>query len=186
MYRDESYLLVAKVLEAEQNPLVLDSAIHALGHLRNAEAIPLILHHQYHPDEQVRFAVAFALGCFPNDSQSLNALLRLTSDSDAHVRDWAVFGLGILGDTDSPEIRDALLGCLDDPDEDVREEAAAGLGKRQDPRLIPNLQTMLNQPELKCRVAEAATALLGLDEDPPDWVAADYKAALIRKFHLSE
>ena len=132
MFRDESYSLVTKMLENEQDPVVLDSAISALGHLDNAGAVPLILRYQDHPDENVRFAVTFALGCFPNDPQSVHGLLKLTSDANAGVRDWAVFGLGVLGDADSPEIREALLRCLEDADEVVREEAAAGLGKRQD------------------------------------------------------
>src|SRR6266404_9126501 len=67
MFRDESYSLVTKMLENEQDPVVLDSAICALGHLDNAGAVPLILRYQDHPDEKVRFAVTFALGCFPND-----------------------------------------------------------------------------------------------------------------------
>jgi HEAT repeat protein len=104
--------------------LALDSAISALGHLDNTDAVPVILHYPDHPDETVRFAVAFALGCFPNDPQSVRGRLKLTSDANADVRDWAVFGLGVQGDADSPEIREALLQCLDDPDEDVREEAA--------------------------------------------------------------
>lgn len=41
---------------------------------------------------------------------------------------------------------------------------------------------MLDAPEIKIRVAEAAAALLGLDKDPPEWVAADYRAALRGKF----
>jgi hypothetical protein len=43
---------------------------------------------------------------------------------------------------------------------------------------------MLDEGELKVRIAEAAAALLGLDEDPPDWTAADYKTALINKFQI--
>jgi hypothetical protein len=186
MFREESCTLVAKMLENEQDPVVLDSAICALGHLGNAEAVPAILRYQDHPAETIRFAVTFALGCFPNDPQSVDGLLKLTSDTDAHVRDWAVFGLGVQGDADSFEIREALLRRLDDADEDVRVEAAVGLGKRQDQRLIPRLRTMLDEPELKLRVAEAASALLGLDEDPPEWTAADYKAALIGKFQLTD
>jgi HEAT repeat protein len=186
MFRNESYSLVTKMLENEQDPVVLDSAISALGHLDKAIAIPLILRYQDHPDPNVRFAVTFALACFPNDAQSIRGLLKLTSDPDADVRDWAVFGLGVQGDADSPEIREAFLRCLDDANEDVREEAAVGLGKRQDQRLIPKLRTMLDEPELKARVAEAATALLRLDEDPPEWAAADYSAALISKFKIPD
>jgi HEAT repeat protein len=186
LFRDESYVLITKALEKEQDPLVLNSAINALGHLDNAEAIPLILRYQDHLDADVRFQVAVALGRFPNDPQSVRGLLKLTSDADADVRDWAVFGLGVQGDADSSEIRDALLRCLDDANENVREEAAVGLGKRQDQRLLPKLQTMLDEPELKSRVAEAAAALLGFEKDPPDWTAEDYKAALKSSFQIPD
>jgi HEAT repeat protein len=86
----------------------------------------------------------------------------------------------------SPDIREALLRCLEDADEDVREEAAVGLGKRHDQRLIPRLRAMLDEPELKTRVAEAAAALLGLDSDRAEWVAADYRAALLTKFQIPD
>jgi hypothetical protein len=138
MFRDESYSLVTKMLENEQDPLVLDSAICALGHLYNSSAVPLILRYQDHPNESVRFAVTFALGCFPNDPETVCGLLRLTSDADDDVRDWAVFGLAVQGDADSPEIRDTLLRCLDDANEDVREEAAVGLETLR--TLIPTLR----------------------------------------------
>ena len=182
IFRDESYSLITKMLRNEQDPMVLDSAIHALGHLHNAAALPLILIYQNHPDENVRFAVAFALGCYPDDPQSIQGLLKLSSDPDADVRDWAVFGLGVQGDGDSPEIREALLKCLDDASVDVREEAAIGLGKRQDQRLVPKLQTMLHEPVFKKRIAEAAATLLGMDQDPPEWTAEDYKAALLDRY----
>jgi HEAT repeat protein len=186
MFRAEAYALITKMLEKEQDCLVLDSAIKGLGHLRDPSAAPLILRYQDHPDGDVRFAVAFALGCFPNDAQSVRGLLKLTSDSDADVRDWAVFGLGVLGDVDSPEIREALFRCLDDASQNVREEAAVGLAKRQDQRLIPKLLEMLDEPGLTIRLAEATADLLGLDKDPPDWTAADYKAALKKRFQIPE
>ena len=184
MFRDESYSLVTRMLDNEQDPAVLASAIAALGHLDNVSGVPLILRYRDHPDEDVRFAVACALGCFPNDPQSVDGLLKLTSDTDADVRDWAVFGLGVQGGADSPEIREALLRCMGDANEDVREEAAVGLGKRQDQRLLPMLCKMLDGPEVKVRVGEAAAALLGLESDPPEWTAADYKTALTSKFQI--
>jgi hypothetical protein len=188
MFRDECYSLITKMLESERNALVIDSAVHALGHLHNPEATPTILRYQDHPDEKVRFAVAFALGCFANDPQSVQGLLKLSSDTDAGVRDWAVFGLGVQGDADSPEIREVFLRYVDDSDVNVREEAAVGLGKRGDRLLVPKLLAMLalDEPAIKVRVAEAALALLGLDQDPPEWSVADYKAALLDKFQASE
>jgi hypothetical protein len=44
---------------------------------------------------------------------------------------------------------------------------------------------MLNQPSLTIRVTLAAPLMLGLDENPPDREAEDYKAALADKFHVS-
>ena len=185
LFRDEAYALVTEMLEHENDSVVLDSAISALGHLGNPTVIPRIVRYQDHADENVRFAAAFALGCFPNDEQSVSSLLKLTTDPDSKVRDWAVFGLGVQGDADSADIREALLRCLEDPDEDVREEAAVGLGKRRGQRLIPKLLAMLEEPELKVRVAEAAAAMLGLDRDPDEWVAADYRAALLTERQVS-
>jgi len=105
---------------------------------------------------------------FPNQMAATSGLLKPTSDANEDVRDWAVFGLGVQSDADSPEIREALLRCVDDPNEDVREEAAVGLGKRQEARFLPKLFSMLEDPVLKLRVAEAASFMLGLDSDPPD------------------
>lgn len=181
LFRDESYSLIVKMLETERDRHALDSEIAALGHLYTEAAVPVILRYLDHADQDIRFAVACALGHFPNDRESVRGLLKLTSDSCAEVRDWAVFGLGVLGDVDSPEIREALLRSLDDENQDVREEAAVGLGKRRDERLLPKLRTMLGDPDFTIRVAQAASALLALDEDPPEWVAADYLAALNQK-----
>jgi hypothetical protein len=184
IYRDESYPIITEMLQSEQYPAVLDSAISALGHLGRPEAISLILTFQEHADKDVRFAVTFALGCFPNETPAVTCLMKLTRDPEPEVRDWAVFGLGVQGDCDSSEIREVLLRCLRDGDVNVREEAAIGLGKRHDQRLIPVLWTMLETPDISVRVGEASAALLELDEDPPIWSAADYRAALRQKFNL--
>jgi|HubBroStandDraft_3_1064219.scaffolds.fasta_scaffold39797_3 HEAT repeat protein len=185
LFPDESYRLIAKMLETEQDHLVLDCAITGLGHLGNREAIPRILRFQDHSDENVRFAVAYSLSCFPDDPRSVTGLLKLTRDPDAEVRDWAVFGLGVLGDADTPEIREALLGCLNDADEDVSEEAAVGLGKRQDERVIPRLQAMLDDPEISPRIQDAVAGLLGLNErDVREWTAADCRSALADRFKI--
>jgi len=182
LFRDEIFPLLVELLERESEAMVLDSGIAALGHLYNEAGIPIIVRHSRHPDKDVRFSVACALGHFPNHPLAVGTLLPLTRDEDSDVRDWSVFGLGVQGNVDSPEIREALLERLSDSDEDVREEAAVGLGKRRDIRLLPTLRTMLAMPVLKVRTAEAASELLELPEDPQKWGAEDYKTALDDKF----
>lgn len=182
LFRDETFPLLVELLEHESEAFVLDSGIAALGHLYNETAIPTITKYKDHPGHDVRFSVASSLGHFPNDPAAVAALIPLTRDEDSNVRDWAVFGLGVQGNVDSFEIREALFERISDPDEDVREEAVVGLGKRQDLRLLPTLRGMLDDAELKVRVAEAASAMLGLPEDPEKWEAEDYKKALNEKF----
>ena len=121
-FPQESYDVAARVVQREREVQPLNSAISALGHIDDPRAVPLIAGFHSHPSETIRFTVACALGCFPNDPLSVRALLTLMEDADADVRDWATFGLGVLGDQDSPEIRAALSRRLNDEDVDAREE----------------------------------------------------------------
>ncbi len=182
LFREEAFPLIIDMLRREDDPMVLNSGVAALGHLYNPAAIPIIASYADHPDSDVRFSVACALGHFSNDPEAVARLLTLTRDDDSDVRDWAVFGLGVQGNVDSLEIREALLERVADSDEDVREEATVGLGKRRDTRLLPVLRSLLDAPILKLRVAEAASAMLGLAEDPEEWEAEDYKRALNEAF----
>ena len=92
--------------ERELRPLA--SALFALGRLDDPPAVSLLISFAGYPNSEIRFAVACALGSFPNDKHTIRALLSLTEGADEDVRDWATFGLGVLGGWDSPEIRDAL------------------------------------------------------------------------------
>jgi HEAT repeat protein len=176
-FPEEAFSLLVPMI-AEKDVIAQRAAISALGHVGNAQAVPLIASFVNHADALIRLSVTHVLGAFANDPASVSGLLQLVRDPDPDVRDWAVFGLGVLGDVDSPEIRDALLRCLEDPDEDVREEAAVGLARRRDPRVVPYLRSMLSGPELKERVAGATATFLQLEPAPDDWNAEDYLAAL--------
>ena len=72
---------------------------------------------------------------------TLAALIALSADPEAAVRDWATFALGTLAEQDSPALRDALAARLDDPDEDTRLEAIHGLALRGDDRARPSPAT---------------------------------------------
>lgn len=183
-FPDESFSVVSALVRREKNPLPLLSAIHALGHIGNPLAVPLVIEHQLHPDPNVRFAVAFALGKFADVPIAIEALMALTQDVDEDVRDWATFGLGVLGNSDSPEIRDALIRGLGDSDDDVREEAMVGLGKRKDRRVLVPLLSALEHPAVADRAVEAASEMLDMQDEGDDWKAADYAAALRERFSL--
>src|SRR5215469_2829663 len=181
-FPDESFAVVSALVRQEKDPLPLLAAIHALGHIGNPQAVALVIAHRLHSEPDVRFAVAFALGNFPDDPSAIEGLLALTQDADKDVRDWATFGVGVLGNGDSPEIRDALVKCLGDSDEDVREEAMVGLGKRKDERVLPVLLSALEQPATPDRAVEAASEMLDMQNESEDWKGTDYAAALRERF----
>lgn len=183
-FPEESFSIVASVLGGEQEIQPLDSAIAALGHLDNPAGVPLIILYKSHPHSNIRFSVACALGSFPNDSRSADCLLLLMEDADEEVRDWATFGLGVLGDLDSSDIRDALLQRLSDSNEDVRHEAIAALGKRRDQRVLPSLLAALEEPPVAVPVIEAACGMLNTNRDIGERSSYDYASALRERFGL--
>jgi len=160
LFAAESFPVLAGMLDSETDPVALSAIVTAFGHLDNPSIIPQILPFSYHPDTDVRYGLAFTLGCFANDERIVSTLIKLMSDKDSEVRDWATFGLGGLGDFDFPKIREALFKNMSDDDEDVREQAVVGLAKRKDPRSVPEVISALQDPERAARAVEAANFLL--------------------------
>jgi HEAT repeat protein len=180
-FAQESFSVLAAIVAEELDPRVLGSTIAALGHLENPDALPFILPFAEHPDANVRFSLVFALGCFADDGRSIPALVKLMSDVDGHVRDWATFGLGSLSTTDNPEIREALFRNLHDNHRDVREEAIAGLARRGDKRCLPPLIEAL-QDSSSLYVMDAARDLLGEPETGQEVDSTALVDALHRRF----
>ena len=137
-----------------------------------------------HGDDKVRFAVACALGSFADDTRAVQALTVLMEDHDEDVRDWATFGLGVLGHADSPEIRVALLKRTNDPNPDVRGEAFAALGNRHESQAIPSLVAELSQGWMSVPLREAAESFLGESEQHEQWDGHDFAKALKLHFRL--
>lgn len=186
-FPEESFAVVIEMLKREIDPLPLASAIHALGHIDGPRAISILVQYRSHPNENVRFAVATALGNFPNDSLAIQALIQLTGDTDDDVRDWATFGLGVQGNQDSPQIREALAARLNDPCKDAREEAMIGLAKRKDQRVLAPLIASLGSEHVPDRAIEAASEMLDQEDEEDEnerWKGMDYAAALKKKFQL--
>lgn len=185
-FPEECFTIVADMAATEVASQPLSSAIHALGHIGNPSAMPIIVRHSAHSDPDVRFAVAFACGSLGNEPLAAGTLLMLMSDEDLDVRDWATFGLGSLSELDTPSIREALKAALDDPDEEVRQEALVGLAKRHDRRVLPRLFGQLEQPEIDDLTIEAAREMLEIAGDSADWTPAKYIAALHERFDDSK
>ena len=77
-FPEEAFSIISDSLHSELDDRPLASAIFALGHLDDARAIPRITEFARNPNSEIRFAVACALGSFPNDEHSMRVLLALT------------------------------------------------------------------------------------------------------------
>jgi hypothetical protein len=118
-----------------------------------------------HESADVRKAVVVQLPFLTEDEPSpelLAAAIMLTEDPDQDVRDWACFTLGQQWQhVDTPELRDALAGRLDDIDVETRLAALVGLALRQDARALPYVQAELRRGDRRVHplVLVAAAAL---------------------------
>lgn len=128
------------ILAQSTDPDVVVAAVVALGHACDQRAARLLLDHVKVDNGSVgvRLALAQALpsGVTPGDAtwqRVVDALITLSGDGDADVRDWACFGLGQV-EAASQEARDALAVRLNDVHDDVRCEALLALARTGDPR----------------------------------------------------
>lgn len=168
---EECFAALARLAREDRSPRVLHAACCALGHLGDPRAAPVLAALRGHPDEEIRRAVAWALGSYPfrSSAEAAAALMELTRDPADEVRDWATSGLGWPNAYDSPAIRDALVERLSDSCEDARHEAISALAYRSDPRALEPLIAGLKTEPSGCLVDAAAFWLGGVGEDgcPP-------------------
>jgi HEAT repeat protein len=158
-YPKECLRILSKMLESEQDYKVTYSIMVALSHHIAPEAIELVLRFLHHADPDVRLGVVLALTGYESH-QALDALINLTRDSEAQVRNWATFAIGSQVEVDTPQIRDALLDRVGDADDDTRYEALVGLARRGDRRVLPALHKELACESVSTLAIEAA-ALIG-------------------------
>ena len=152
----ESTPLLAGLLRDPVEDVVVE-ALYAVGHLR-VGSTPEIAAFARHVSERIRRATAHALGG-RDEPSSIDALCVLTADVDSDVRDWATFALGTLCDSDTPEIREALVARLADDDDGIRGEALVALARRGDKRATAALGAELARPEVSTLAIEAAELL---------------------------
>ena len=146
-YVAESLPILLGLLE-DPDQRVQTSAIQALGHQRDPRIVRPVSRFANHDADDVRWAVACALGGIEDD-EALKILIELSSDQSDEVRDWATFGLGSMTERDTPAIRRALLARLEDTSANVVAEAELGLAKRHDLRVIPHLARAVEEDKEK-------------------------------------
>jgi len=178
----ESFEILSRLVTTESDEQALESALFGLGHLYEEAAVPFLIPFANHPSDEIRFAVACSLGHFSQNSAAVEALIPLTSDSDAEVRDWATFGIGNQSDADYPELREALYQRLNDTSPEVREEAIAGLAKRKDPRAVVPLFKLMKRGSYFVVHDHGFETLLDLEESDRDRGPDEYIDALYEKF----
>lgn len=154
----ESARLVCAMLDAETDLEVLRAGLIALGFLHRPEGVPVLLRFAAHPHPLVRYAVAYSLAGH-DDEPAVRALVALSADEEANVRDWATFALGSLTELDTPALRAALRARLTDPDPDTRGEALKGLAQRRDWCALDAIRAELARPDADEGAVEAAVAL---------------------------
>lgn len=146
---------LARRLLSDDDSDVQASAVIALARLDASDEVvdsPSLAEHE---SIRVRHAVAYALG-FSESSHAAGILMRLMHDLDDEVRNWATFGLGVLRQDDSPEIRQTLLTRLKDPHDETRGEAMVGLALRKEIRVIPHIRAELISDDVMMLAVEAA------------------------------
>jgi HEAT repeat protein len=163
----------------DSDPLVVHSAAWALAHLKTDAAVTALLPLKGHDDPDIRHAVA--LGMVVNRPDVVQVLLELMRDADDNVRDWATFGLALMPECDSAEIRAALRERLHDPFPAARAEAVLALASRRDRAGLELLLRKLESGDAwNCDETTACELLdLPLSPEPPvDQLCAGIRALL--------
>ncbi|MBT2407687.1 MULTISPECIES: HEAT repeat domain-containing protein [unclassified Streptomyces] len=153
--------------ERETEGRVLWSLARAIERTYDQRAVPVLVSLAGHPDAEVRRQVASSFaGVITGlaDGPDIRALIKLTRDQDPDVRNWATFTLGFQAEVDSPAIRAALWERTTDENADAREEGIRGLARRHDPRTVPLLAELLDNPEGAHVHTFSAAQIMGVPE----------------------
>jgi HEAT repeat protein len=158
-YPGESIRILLDLASNETDESVLEAVCIAFGHLHDPLAVPTLSRLRNHPNEEIRYSVAYGLTGL-DDVGAIRVVIELTMDPADRVRDWATFALGSQIDSDTPEVREALFRRLNDSDGTVRGEALVGLARRRDARILERLVTEYDRFPIEAAEEFGATELL--------------------------
>ncbi len=168
VFREERFRTLKGLIERELAPtgdavvlaVVLVDALHAMAHTKDLRQVDIALGLIKHPLPRVRYATTHMLIAAKEDQRAMAALITLSKDTDALTRNWATFGLAQqMEKRDTPEMREAFVARLNDPDKETQAEAILGLALRKDLRVIQPLIDALRDDEPSWTNYKAAWAL---------------------------
>lgn len=133
--------------------------VKALGRIAHADALPVLFDALREDDPWVRAGATGAL--IQIGKPAIDGLTHGLRDADKHVRRAAAKALGKIGVDDEIAVR-VLASALSDEDSGVRRFAAEALGRLGDGVVVPELAEVLNDKNLKARIA-AFRALASLN-----------------------
>jgi len=151
----ERFEILSQLISTEKQASVLGAAATAFGQLNNPRVFPVLLRLKQHPNPEVRFGVVTGL-LSSKAPEAIQILIDLSTDKNNDIRNWATFGLGSLIDSDTPAIREALFGRVEDEVAEIRGEALVGLTSRRDSRAIPFVMKELSAASVTSLAVEAA------------------------------
>jgi HEAT repeat protein len=142
--REQRATLLLDRLAVEDHPHVLAALATAFTHLDDPRAVAPLIDLAGHEHPLVRRGVVDGLFHVADDDRAVDALIALSADPIAEIRDWATFTLGHLGFRTAPRVLDALAARLDDEDDHTRAEALYALALRGDSRALDRLLELLD------------------------------------------
>ena len=145
LHKKEIVKLFFELLKSQTDKGVISSIFYGIGHnnekLTNKQ-VEFLSSFRTHKSVYVKYSLVSALSTIEKDI-AIDTLIKLSSDRDSDIRDWATFGIGSQIDTDNEKIRTALWNRISDKDEGARFEAICGLAQRKDKRIKEILKTEL-------------------------------------------
>ena len=182
--------LTGRTIATTDDVDVLDVAIFAASGQNLTVALPAILGHLDHPDEDIRFAVAYSAGSIEPGEHAdavVAALVTLARDPEDDVRDYALFGLGRPwdGPIDTPETRAVFRENVGHAHGGVQYEAMVALALLGDvDQMIEALEEEHVGPELVEKAAEMGDPRLHaglIDLRDSGWVTSEWCEELMTK-----
>lgn len=128
----------------KEDPQIRRFLVLAVGNLKDARAVDLLIGALTDADSAVRIGALLALGNI-GDARGVPAVERLATDPDPGIRKAVYYTLGLYGARSS---RSTLVAGTQDAQDDVRWNAALALARMKDPGGSPVLLEMLDRARL--------------------------------------